>query len=249
MNETSLAMSEDPSAARFPTTCWGRILQAGDPAAPESRAALEGLCRDYWYPLYAFVRHKGHDPHTAQDLVQGFFAALLEKEVLATIDRSKGRFRSFLMAACTHYLANQRDHDRALKRGGGWAPISIEAREAEGRYRREPSHELTPERLFERRWATTLLDLVLGRLEAELDAAGKGHLFAVLGPSLVGKAEKVVSARVAAELGCSEGAARTAAHRLRARFRDLLREEIARTVDDPADLEQEIRDLLAALAG
>src|SRR5262249_39406537 len=148
-----------------------------------------------------------------------------------------------------HYLANQRDHDRALKRGGGCAPISIEAREAEGRYRREPSHELTPERLFERRWATTLLDLVLGRLEAELNAAGKGHLFAVLGPSLLGKAEKVVYARVAAELGCSEGAARTAAHRLRARFRDLLREEIARTVDDPAAVEQEIRDLLAALAG
>jgi RNA polymerase sigma-70 factor (ECF subfamily) len=106
------AMSEQPSAARFPTTCWGRILQAGDPSAPESRAALDGLCRDYWYPLYACVRHKGHDPHTAQDLVQGFFAALLEREVLATIDRSKGRFRSFLMAACTHYLANQRDHDR-----------------------------------------------------------------------------------------------------------------------------------------
>jgi RNA polymerase sigma-70 factor (ECF subfamily) len=221
----------------------------GDRAVPEARAALGELCAIYWYPLYAFVRRKGHDPQTAQDLVQGFFAALLEKEVLATIDRSKGRFRSFLMAACTHYLANQRDHTRALKRGGGCVLISIEAREAEGRYRCEPSHELTPERLFERRWAMTLLDLVLGRLEAESNAAGKGHLFAALGPSLLGKAEKVAYARVARELGCSEGAARTAAHRLRARFRDLLRVEIARTVDDPAAVEQEIRDLLAALAG
>src|SRR3954454_19150108 len=153
-------MSEKPSAARFPTTCWGRILQAGDPAAPEAREALEALCRDYWYPLYAFVRRQGHDPETAQDLVQGLFAGLLVRDDLRGLEPARGRFRSFLMACCTHHLARYHDRERALKRGGGRPVISIDALAAESRFGAEPAHDLTAERLFERKWALTLLEHV-----------------------------------------------------------------------------------------
>ena len=204
------------------------------------------LCAIYWYPLYAFIRRRGHDPESAEDLVQGFFVTLLEKDSLATIDRAKGRFRSFLMAACIHYLANRRDHDRALKRGRGRLVVPFNTLEAEDRYRLEPAHELTAERLFERRWATTLLDLALERLAAEMSRAGKARLFAALRPALLGTPEKVPYADIAADLACSESAARVAAHRLRTRYRNLLREEVARTLDDPTAIEDEIRELFAA---
>jgi RNA polymerase sigma factor (sigma-70 family) len=206
------------------------------------------LCGAYWYPLYAFVRRRGHDPASAEDIVQGFFATLLEKESLATIDRTKGRFRSFLVAACSHYLSNRRDHEHRLKRGRGHAIVPIDVATAEDRYRREPSHELTPERLFERRWATTLLDNVLGRLEAQMAAADKAPMFEALKPALLGSADRLSYARIAADLRCSEGAARVAAHRLRARYRALLRQEVARTLDDPAAVEEEIRDLFATFS-
>lgn len=240
-------MSEHP-ASRFPTTCWSRIVAAGDPADPAARSALEGLCRDYWFPLYAFVRRRGHPPDAAEDLVQGFLADLLERGDLAGLDRSEGRFRSFLRASCAHYLANCRDHDRAQKRGGGWAIVPLDRLGAEGRYGREPSHGLTPERLFERQWALTLLERVLARLEVEAAAAGKVDLFARLRPALQGDELAPSSQDVAAELGMSAGAVRIAAHRLRARYRALLREEVARTTDDPAAVDREIADLLAALA-
>jgi RNA polymerase sigma-70 factor (ECF subfamily) len=162
------------------------------------------------------------------------------------VDRHKGRFRSFLMASCAHYLANQADRDRARKRGGGRAPVSIDRLRAEGRYHREPASDLTPERLFERRWALTLLDLVLARLEAEMGRAGKSAQFAALRPALLGTAERIPYARIAAELGLTEEAARAAATRLRRRYRAILRDEVARTVDDPADVEAEIRALFAA---
>ncbi len=224
-------------------------MAACDPAEPEARAALAALCGRYWYPLYAFIRRRGHDPSSAEDLVQGFFAALLEKEGLSSVNRSKGRFRSFLMAACSHYLSNRRDHDRALKRGQGRVFVPIDSLEAEDRYRREPTHELTAERLFERRWATTLLDHVLERLGAEMSAAGKGRLFEALRPALLGSVNRLPYASIATELGCSESAARLAAHRLRARYRALLRQEIARTLADPEDVNDEIRDLFAAFTG
>src|SRR6516165_7561816 len=134
-------MAEPPLAGRFPTTHWSRVVAAGDRAAPEARDALAELCRAYWYPLYAFVRRKGHGSEDAQDLVQGFFAVLLEKDGLAALDRDKGRFRSFLMAACTHYLSNQIDRRKTRKRGGGLAIVSIDGLEAEGRYCSEPAHE------------------------------------------------------------------------------------------------------------
>jgi RNA polymerase sigma factor (sigma-70 family) len=235
-----------PSSAQFPTTHWSQVVAAGDPAEPEARAALAALCGQYWYPLYAFIRRRGHDPASAEDLVQGFFAALLENEGLSSVDRGKGRFRSFLMAACGHFLSNRRDHDRALKRGRGRVFVPIDTLSAEDRYQREPSHELTAERLYERRWATTLLDHVLERLGTEMSAAGKGRLFEVLRPALIGSAEKVPYARLAAELGCSESAARLSAHRLRAGYRALLSQEVARTVADPAAVDDEIRDLFTA---
>ncbi len=234
--------------AQFPTTQWSRVVAAGDRSMPDAGDALAELCAVYWYPLYAFIRRRGHDPEAAEDLVQGFFAALLEKDGLATVDRSKGRFRSFLVAACTHFLANRRDYERRLKRGAGCVILTIDALEAEDRYRHEPAHELTAERLFERRWATTLLDHVLTRLEFEMCSADKAPVFNALRPALLGTAEKVSYARVAADLGCSEGTARAAACRLRARYRALLREEVGRTLHDPAEIDQEIRDLFATFS-
>jgi DNA-directed RNA polymerase specialized sigma24 family protein len=240
--------SRQPASSKgFQTTRWSLIFAARDGEAAEAKEALAALCGEYWYPLYAFVRRKGYDAEIAQDLVQGFFTRLLEKRDLDSVDRGKGKFRSFLMAACTHYLANQIDHERAKKRGGGLVAISIDARTAEGRYGCEPAHQLTAERLFEKQWALTLLDRVLERLEAEMNHAGKSRQFAALKPALLGGAARAPFARIATELGVSEDAARAAAHRLRRRYRDLLRDEVARTLHDSADVEEEIAALFAAL--
>jgi DNA-directed RNA polymerase specialized sigma24 family protein len=232
----------------FQSTRWSLIFAARDGEAAQAREALAALCALYWYPLYAFVRRKGYDREAAQDLVQGFFARLLEKGDLISVDRGKGKFRSFLMAACTHFLANQIDHDRAKKRGGGRVVFSIDGLTAEGRYGREPAHLLTAERLFEKQWALTLLDRVIERLESELAQAGKAQQFAALRPALLGGATRVPFARIAAELGLSEDAARSAAHRLRRRYRELIRDEVMRTVDGPSDVEEEIAALFSALA-
>jgi RNA polymerase sigma-70 factor (ECF subfamily) len=242
-------MSETHSGHRFPTTRWSRVARAGGPADATAREALEGLCRDYWFPLYAFARRRGLSPHEAEDLVQGFLADLLERGDLAGLDRSKGRFRAFLRAACEHYLANRRDHDRAAKRGGNRTLIPIDRLDAEGRYGREPAHERTAEREFERQWALTLLERVLRRLEDESARSGKAALFDRLRPALQGDRLARSYREIAAALGMAEGAVRVAAHRLRARYRELLREEVGRTTDDPAAIDDEIKDLLAALAG
>jgi DNA-directed RNA polymerase specialized sigma24 family protein len=226
--------------ATFATTQWSVVLAARDVNAPGAREALESLCASYWYPLYAFVRRKGYDPDRAMDLVQGFFSRMLEKKDLASIDPSKGRFRSFLMAACSNFLANRDDHDRAAKRGGR-PPISLDAMAAERRYWAEPAHDLTAERLF--------LNRVLDRLEQEWLDAGKSSVFAALKPALLGGAEAASYRVLAAQAGITEGAARVAAHRMRARYRKVLREEVARTVADPADVEEEIRDLFTTLSG
>ncbi len=236
-----------PRPQQFQTTRWSMVLSARDGAAAEGRAALEALCATYWFPLYAFVRRKGYDVDAAQDLVQGFFARLLEKGDLAAVERSKGKFRSFLMAACTHYLTNQANQDRARKRGGGRLPISIDALAAEGRYGCEPAHTLTAERLFERQWALTLLNRVLESLAAEMARVGKTRQFEALRPALLGAAERTSYSNIAAGLGIKEDAARAAAHRLRRRYRELLREEAAQTLDDAADVDEEIRSLFALL--
>jgi DNA-directed RNA polymerase specialized sigma24 family protein len=242
-------MSESHSAGRFPTTHWSRVARAGGPADSEARAALEGLCRDYWFPLYAFARHRGLSPHEAEDLVQGFLADLLERGDLVGVDRSKGRFRAFLRATCEHYLSNQRDHDRAAKRGEGRTIVPIDRAGAEGRYVREPAHELTAERVFERQWALTLLERVLRRLEEESARSGKRALFDQLRPALQGDHLAPPHREIAAALGMATGAVRVAAHRLRVRYRELLREEVGRTTDDPAGVDDEIAGLLAALGG
>jgi RNA polymerase sigma factor (sigma-70 family) len=232
----------------FPSTHWSRVIAAGSRSSPESREAIADLCKSYWYPLYAFVRRRGHDAHAAEDIVQGFFTTLLEKDGLTAVDRSKGRFRSFLVAACSHFLANRLDYKRTLKRGGRTVIVPIDRLEAEDRYGREPVDEVTPDRLFDRRWATTLLDQVLARLEAEMASAGKSDHFEILRPALVGSPEKLSYARAGELLGCSEGAARGAVHRLRARYRALLREEVARTLEDSSTIDDEIRDLFATFS-
>jgi len=230
-------------ARQFPTTSWTLIANTRHPQADVSREALGALCTRYWYPIYAFIRRKGLDSEQARDSTQDFFAALLEKDYLADIERARGKFRSFLLASVSHFLSNQFDARRALKRGGGLRPLALELESAESVYRMEAAHSLTPETLFEYRWATSLLDRALQRLRA----AYPGNDFDVLKPFLLGEAARGESAAAAQRLGMSEGAFKVAIHRLRKRYREILQSEIAETVDDPAEVEGEIRYLLAAL--
>jgi len=223
------------------------VLAARERGSPAAQAALAELCRTYWYPLYAFIRRQGHSADLAQDLTQELFSRLLEKDFLGTVQPDKGKFSSFLLACCKHFLANERDRQRAQKRGGGAALLPLDFGSAEERYTREPFHELTPEKLFERRWALTLLDQVLARLREEMRQQGKLQTFDRLKQFLMGEKNKVSHAQIAEELGMTEGAVKVAVHRLRKRYRELLREEIAQTVDDPGQVEDEIRALFAAL--
>jgi len=238
-----------PGAARFATTRWSLVVSAGSDSSPEGRAALESLCGSYWYPLYAFARRGGEDAHGAQDLVQGFFAELLEKDWLRQADRSRGRFRTFLLAAFRHHASHEREKARALKRGGGKPPLPLDFEAGEGRYLREPADDRTPERLFERRWALTLLESTLARLEEEHGKAGRGHLFEALRGTLVAGGPEAPWAEVGARLGMSEGAVKVAAHRLRRRYREVLRQAISETVADPSEVDDEIRHLMGSLAG
>ena len=231
---------------RFATTHWSMVVSAGGSRSPEASEALATLCESYWFPLYAFVRRAGHSAEDARDLTQEFFVRLLEKRYLAAADREKGRFRTFLLTAVKRFLANEYDRARALKRGGGQRILSLEGPEPEARYRREPTDTLTPERVFERQWALTLLAQVLARLEAETTAEGKAALFDALKAHLTGDGATGY-ATTAARLGTTEGAVKTAAHRLRQRYRELLREEIAQTVAGLDEIEEEIRYLFACL--
>ncbi|WP_257459128.1 RNA polymerase sigma factor [Archangium lipolyticum] len=233
---------------RFATTRWSLILAARLGGTPEAREALTALCELYWYPLYAFVRRRGHAADEAFDLTQGFFARLLEKNDLAVVDRQRGRFRSWLRTALEHYLANEWDRARAGKRGGGQSPVSIDSEEAEGLYGRELSHGLTPEKLFERRWALALLERVVVLLRAEWEQGGKGKLFEKLKGCLTGDKGDTSYQHIASEVGMSEGAVKVAVHRLRRRFRELLESEIAQTVERHQDIEEELRHLFAALS-
>ncbi len=232
----------------FPSTIWMTIEKARDSGPSQSRAAMDELCQAYWQPVYAFIRRKGNDPDRSADLTQDFFALLLEPGALAAVTERKGKFRSFLMAACTHFLSNRRVYERALKRGGGRPLLSIDQLDTEDRLRREPFHEVTPERVFLRRWATTLLDRVMAQLQSEAHVKGRSRLFDQIRPALLGSGLAVRYSRVSSELGISETTVKVAVHRYRARYRQLLREEIARTVDDPAEIEEEISTLIEALA-
>jgi RNA polymerase sigma factor (sigma-70 family) len=232
---------------RFATTRWGLIAVAREGQSHEARQALSELCRAYWYPIYAYIRRTGHEADAAQDLTQEFFAAWLERDLLQSVAADKGRFRSFLLAACKNFLANHRQQVRALKRGENRMLVSLDLRDAEGRYLREPSHELTAERLYDRRWALTLLENVLARLGAEMEQAGKKPLFDRIAPALLGTGGSAPYAVIGAELGMTEGAVKVAAHRLRGRYRQLLSDEVGSTIDDCERVDEEIRDLFAAL--
>ena len=233
----------------FATTHWSVVLAAGlDSSSSEAEVALAELCQTYWYPLYAFVRRKGHSPHDAQDLTQAFFARLLEKNYVAQADRERGRFRTYLLAALTHFLADEWDKARRLKRGGGREIISFDAVSAEERYRLEPVDPLDAAKLYERRWVTTLFDQVLSRLEQEFRDSGKGTLFDGLKNSLLSEPDGTSYAELGARLGLKEDAVKQAVHRMRRRYRELFREEIAQTVDGPGEVEEELKHLFAVLS-
>jgi len=247
-NLTSAGADPLPRPA-FVTTHWSLVVSAGRNDTPHARDALENLCRAYWFPIYAFVRRQGHGPPDAQDLTQEFFARLLEKKQLAGADPAKGRFRSFLLASLKHFLANEWDKTRAQKRGGGQKLIPIDVATAETSGGLEPADGLTAEKIFERRWALTLLDQVLRRLRAEYVRDGKENLFEQLKPTLTETSRTIAYAEIATRLGTNEGAVKVAVHRLRQRYREVLRAEIADTVASPGEVEDEIRNLFAALAG
>ena len=231
----------------FPTTHWSVVLAGADSANPDSRRALEALCRQYWYPLYAHARLLGHDADSAQDLVQGFFAYLLEKHALKVADPERGRFRAFLKGTFAHFVANERRMADAQKRGGGKTDLAFDLETAESRYRVEPVDEATPEQLFERLWARALLSRSLERLETEMVAEGTGERFRRLEPFLTGNPVGTAYREVGAELEMSEGAVKGAVHRMRRRFGQILRDEVAQTVSDPAHVDDELRHVFAVL--
>ncbi len=232
----------------FPPTQWTVVLAAGETQSPESLAALERLCGSYWYPLYAFVRRSGYSPADAEDLTQEFFARLLEHNWVARADREKGRFRSFLLMAIKRFLAKEWDKAKALKRGGQIKFVELGLNTAETRYSQEPADPRTPEQVFEVNWALALLAQVLKRLREEYARDGKGGLFAALEPCLIGKREGQPYAALAIQTGMSEGAVKMAVSRLRARYREYLREEIAQTVASPAEVDEEVKHLFRVLA-
>jgi len=237
------------AVAVFATTHWSVVLSAADSRSATAQEALEKLCRTYWYPIYAYLRRRGCGEHDAQDLTQGFFAQLLERRSIQSVEREKGKFRSFLLASLNYYVADERDRANAQKRGGGREVLSLDAQEAEQRYRLEPVDERSPEKIFEHRWAMALLDQVLVRLGQEFAEAGKRELFERLQAFLVEGTGERTYAEVAREMGMTEEAVKKAAQRIRQRYHQLFREEIAQTVASPAEVDEELRHLCQVLNG
>jgi RNA polymerase sigma factor (sigma-70 family) len=238
-------MHTPPRGSRFPTTRWTLVLAAGDPQRKEARSALVFLCENYWYPLYAYLRRRGYPPDQAQDLTQEFFTRVLEGRYLDRADPEKGCFRAFLLTSLKFFVADEADRNRARKRGGR-ALVPLELSSGEERYQREPAHDETPERIFERRWALAVLDRVLERLRKEFVQHGRAEHFERLKVFLLGQSEAPYAA-LAREMNTSEGALKVAIHRLRKRYRELFRQEIADTVADRAEVESELRHLAAVL--
>jgi RNA polymerase sigma-70 factor (ECF subfamily) len=234
--------------ARFNTTHWSVVLSAVDQSSPGSEAALARLCQSYWYPLYAYVRRRGYSPDDAQDLTQSYFASLLEKKYLDRADRERGRFRTFLLRSLENFLNNQWDRASAQKRGGGRRTISWDEQDAEGRYLKESVEELTPERIFEKRWAATLLELVLKKMREEFIVNGKEELFEAIKPHLWSEGPATSYSQLAVQLNMTVVAVKVTVHRLRHRYRDLLRTEIAHTVATPAEVDDEIRHLIKVMS-
>jgi len=236
-----------PANADFQTTHWSVVLAAGGSSSPGAASALERLCRGYWYPLYAYVRRRGHPEQDAQDLTQGFFARLLEGRAFRRVAPGRAKFRSYLLVSLKNFLADQHDREQAQKRGGGQSTISFDGQEAEQRYQLEPAHGETPEKLFERRWAMTVLDGALARLEQEFVAAGKEALFGQLRDFMIEDAGGRTYADAATQLGMTEEAVKKAAQRLRRRYQQLIREQIGETLATAGEIEEELRYLWSVL--
>jgi RNA polymerase sigma-70 factor (ECF subfamily) len=232
-------------SARVATTQWSQVLAARDGSDTEARRALEILCQTYWQPLYAYVRQQGSAPDEARDLTQAYFAELLEKDLLADADPAKGRLRSFLLASLRHFLSHERDRGRALKRGGGTRTLSLDTSAGEESYALRVADEMTPEDLFESRWAMTVLDRAMGRLRRDAVESGNRDQFEQLQQYLTSAGSRIPYRKVAAELSMSESAIKSAVQRLRKRLGQCLRAEIAETVANPGDVDDEVRHLLA----
>ncbi len=245
-NKPGLACTE---SGAFATTQWTAVLSVSHTDPARAAAALEELCRKYWYPAYAFLRRQGHAPHEAEDLTQGFFAFVIETEALKKASRERGKFRTFLLTALTNFLRNEWDKAQSQKRGGGRRMLSLDEMAAEEKYRHEPVDSLTPEKLFERRWALTLIEQVLERLKEEYFERGQADVFKALETGLTGEVAPRLHASWAESLNMSEGAVRVALHRLRRRFGELLRHELGQTVTDAAEIDDELRHLFRAMAG
>ena len=243
-----MASDSPTGGGHFVTTHWSAVLAAGRDDSAAAREALEELCRTYWAPLHAYVRRRGYSPDEAADLTQGFFTRLIASRDLARVDPVKGRFRSFLLASLKHFLANDWDRTQAQKRGGGAIHVSLDPIPSNREAAVAPVDTLTPERVFERQWALALLNMVLRQLQDEYVADGRSALFDALKGSLTGERPSAHYARIGIDLGLSEGAVKVAAHRLRARYRERLRQAIARTVSSAEEIDEEIRYLFAAFA-
>jgi len=248
MSDKTPKCSTPSGAGQFATTHWSVILAAGDSASTQHEPALDTLCQTYWFPLYAYLRRRGYDTHQAEDYTQGFFAGILERKGLQRADPKYGKFRSFLLASLKNFLADEWDRARAQKRGGDKNVISLDFDAAASRYDLEPADRLSPEKLFERSWALTVLTRAMDRLKAESVASDKQRLFDRLKVYLAAEKDAVSYRDVAGELNMTEGAVKVAVHRLRRRYRELVRDEIAQTVTTEAQVDEEIRDLFAALA-
>jgi RNA polymerase sigma-70 factor (ECF subfamily) len=240
-------VSGNNSGKYFSTTHWSVVLEAGQQDTPEAAEALERLCQTYWYPLYVFIRRKGHSPHDAQDLTQEFFARFLEKNYVSLADQSRGKFRTFLLRSLEHFLINEWTKAQTAKRGGPHKALSWDEQEAERRFSAEAVDGIPPDKAFEKRWAMSLLDEVMARLRAEFSAPDKRKLYEALKGAVMGDQTAVSYQEIGASQGMAEGAVKVAAHRMRQRYRELLRAEVGRTVATSAEVDQELRYLAGVL--
>lgn len=248
VNSSSFDGEKAQQRARFATTSWSVVLQAASDNGTDTDSALSTLCAAYWYPLYAFVRRSGNSPADAEDLTQAFFADLLDKSKLAKTDPSRGRFRTFLLASLQNYLKNEHRKNTAIKRGGQHAILSLDFAAAESQFNLEPWHEQTPQSAFDKNWALALLNHVLNSLEQQYADSGKSDLFLALKGHLVG-GDSTPYAEIAAQLGMKEGAIKVGMHRLRERYGQMLRLQIAKTIEDPANVDQELKYLFQVISG
>jgi RNA polymerase sigma-70 factor (ECF subfamily) len=246
-DNSARAGAETARGAQFVATSWTNVLAAQQSGSPEAAAALETLCATYWYPLYGYLRRKGHDPHKAQDLTQEFFYRLVKENYLGAVDRRRGKFRSFFVAALNPIVSNQRDYERAAKRGGRAITISVDDTSFETRFQQEPALQLSPEKIFERNWFFSLLDAALARLRAEQEAAGRAHIFDELKSFVVEDTDSGDYKATATRVNMTPNAVAVTVHRWRDRYKKLVREEIVRTVADESEIEEELRRFFAVL--